>query len=48
MQVTVLSLELVSPTLPAGKSLVLDLANPQALAEVKKHPFTIKEGIEYK
>ncbi|KAL5488267.1 RDI1 [Sanghuangporus weigelae] len=46
-KVTVLGLELVSPTLPAGKSLVLDLSDPQALAEVKKHPFTIKEGIEY-
>ncbi|KAL5508467.1 RDI1 [Sanghuangporus vaninii] len=46
-KVTVLSLELVSPTLPAGKSLVLDLSDAQALAEAKKHPFTIKEGIEY-
>ena len=48
MQVTVLSLELVSPTLPPGKTLVLDLTNPQQLAEAKKNPFTIKEGIEYK
>ncbi|EJD00941.1 E set domain-containing protein [Fomitiporia mediterranea MF3/22] len=46
-KVTVLSLELVSPTLPPGKTIVLDVTNPQALADAKKNPITIKEGVEY-
>lgn len=48
MQVTVLSLELASLTLPAGKTIKLDLTNQQSIEEAKKNPFTIKEGVEYK
>lgn len=43
-----LSMELVSDSLPAGKQITLDLQNQVALAEAKKNPITIKEGIEYK
>ncbi|KAE9410304.1 rho GDP-dissociation inhibitor [Gymnopus androsaceus JB14] len=47
-KVTVLSLELVSDTLPAGKTIALDLKDPAKVAtETKKNPVTIKEGIEY-
>ena len=48
MQVTVLALELVSPTLPEGKVIKLDLMNPASIEEAKKNPITIKEGVEYK
>ena len=48
LQVTVLSMELASPTLPPGKTIALDLQNPTALADAKKVPITIKEGVEYK
>ena len=48
MQVTMLSMELVSDSLPSGKRIILDLQDPKVLEEVKKHPITIKEGIEYK
>jgi Rho GDP-dissociation inhibitor len=44
-QVTVLSLELTSPTMPPGKKLVFDLKNQN---QAKKDLFTIKEGVEYK
>jgi hypothetical protein len=47
-QVTVLTLELVSPTLPAGKRIHVNIQNPAQLAEIKKTPLVIKEGIEYK
>ena len=43
-----LTMELVSDSLPPGKQIVLDLTNSTALAEAKKNPITIKEGIEYK
>ncbi|KAI5116544.1 hypothetical protein M0805_004327 [Coniferiporia weirii] len=46
-KVTVLSMELVSPTLPPGKTIVLDLTNHTNVAEAKKNPITIKEGVEY-
>ncbi|KAH8113333.1 E set domain-containing protein, partial [Phellopilus nigrolimitatus] len=46
-KVTVLSLELVSPSLPPGKTIVLDLTNPAGIADAKKNPVTIKEGVEY-
>ncbi|KAG5725360.1 Rho GDP-dissociation inhibitor 1 [Termitomyces sp. T112] len=46
-KVTILTLELDSPTLPAGKKIVLDLKDPIRLAEAKKNPITIKEGVEY-
>jgi len=47
-KVTVLTLELVSSTLPSGKTISLDLTDPTKIAaETKKNPITIKEGIEY-
>lgn len=45
-QVTVLTLELRSPTL--HKPLAVDITNAAQLAEIKKNPIVIKEGIEYK
>ncbi|KIY49507.1 E set domain-containing protein [Fistulina hepatica ATCC 64428] len=45
--VTVLTLELDSPTLPAGKKIALDLKNVTQMAETKKNPIIIKEGVEY-
>ncbi|KAJ3860363.1 immunoglobulin E-set [Lentinula novae-zelandiae] len=48
-KVTVLALELVSSTLPAGKTISLDLSEPtKVAAETKKNPVVIKEGVEYK
>ncbi|KAK7695526.1 hypothetical protein QCA50_000162 [Cerrena zonata] len=46
-QVSVLTLELASPTLPSGKHLRMDVQSPASLEEVKKNPFVIKEGVEY-
>ncbi|KAF8826595.1 hypothetical protein HHX47_DHR5000133 [Lentinula edodes] len=47
-KVTVLALELVSNTLPAGKTISLDLSEPtKVAAETKKNPVVIKEGVEY-
>ncbi|KDQ64715.1 hypothetical protein JAAARDRAFT_52663 [Jaapia argillacea MUCL 33604] len=46
-KVSILTLELVSPTLPAGKRLQLNINSPQELANVKKNPIVIKEGVEY-
>ncbi|KAI6034256.1 immunoglobulin E-set, partial [Pisolithus microcarpus] len=46
-KVTVLTLELDSPTLPANKKLVFDLADAARLADLKKNPVIIKEGVEY-
>ncbi|KAJ4493017.1 E set domain-containing protein [Lentinula edodes] len=47
-KVTVLALELVSSTLPAGKTISLDLSEPTKIAaETKKNPVVIKEGVEY-
>jgi Rho GDP-dissociation inhibitor len=48
LQVTVLALELDSPTLPPGKKLIFDLADKEKLADTKKNPIVIKEGVEYK
>jgi len=45
---TVLTLELMSATLPAGKKITFDLRDRATLASLKKNPVTIKEGIEYK
>lgn len=45
---TVLSLELASPTLPPGKVVKLDIQDPAAITNVKKNPIVIKEGVEYK
>ncbi|KAF9451617.1 E set domain-containing protein [Macrolepiota fuliginosa MF-IS2] len=46
-KVSVLTLELDSPTLPAGKKISLDINNSQELTETKKNPIIIKEGVEY-
>lgn len=48
-QLTILTLELESPSLPPGKTIVLDLTNPAGgFDQLKKNPITIKEGVEYK
>ncbi|PPQ66751.1 hypothetical protein CVT24_008708 [Panaeolus cyanescens] len=46
-KVTVLTLELDSPTLPQGKKIAFDLKDTARLAETKKNPINIKEGAEY-
>ncbi|TCD66944.1 hypothetical protein EIP91_000722 [Steccherinum ochraceum] len=46
-QVTVETLELASATLPAGRTLKMNIHDPAQLAQVKKNPFVIKEGVEY-
>lgn len=48
IKVSVLTLELDSPTLPPGKKIILDINDPAKLQEVKKKPIVIKEGVEYK
>lgn len=66
IQVTVLTLELDSPTLPgafiirspfcididncclAGKKIAFNLSDTAKLADTKKNPIIIKEGVEYK
>ncbi|CAE6424255.1 unnamed protein product [Rhizoctonia solani] len=44
---TITKLFLTSDTLPDGKAITLDLADPQAMELAKKNPITIKEGVEY-
>jgi len=46
-KVTILTLELASPTLPPGKKIIFDLKDTAKLAETKKNPVIIKEGVEY-
>ncbi|KAF8914070.1 immunoglobulin E-set [Gymnopilus junonius] len=46
-KVTVLTLELDSPTLPPGKKIAFDLKDTARLADTKKNPIIIKEGVEY-
>jgi len=46
-KVTVLTLELVSSTLPPGKKLDFDLSDTARLADTKKNPIVIKEGVDY-
>jgi Rho GDP-dissociation inhibitor len=46
--VTVLTLELHSPTLPPGKKIAIDLQEPGSVEKTKKDPIVIKEGVEYK
>ncbi|KIO12823.1 hypothetical protein M404DRAFT_124984, partial [Pisolithus tinctorius Marx 270] len=46
-KVSVLTLELDSPTLPPGKKLIFNLCDPAAVADLKKNPVTIKEGVEF-
>ncbi|EIM88538.1 rho GDP-dissociation inhibitor [Stereum hirsutum FP-91666 SS1] len=46
-KVEVLTLELTSPSLPAGRTISVDLNNPNQLAEMKDSPIQVKEGAEY-
>jgi len=46
-KVTVLTLELDAPSLPPGKKLIFLLSDTAKLAETKKNPIVIKEGVEY-
>ncbi|KAF9782868.1 immunoglobulin E-set [Thelephora terrestris] len=46
-KVTVLTLELHSPTLPPGKKIAIDLQEPGSVEKTKKDPIVIKEGVEY-
>ncbi|KAJ8086458.1 rho GDP dissociation inhibitor [Marasmius tenuissimus] len=46
-KVTILTLELLSSTLPAGKSIVFRLDNKSSYENTKKNPVVIKEGVEY-
>ncbi|KAI0722829.1 rho GDP-dissociation inhibitor [Earliella scabrosa] len=46
-KVTILSLELASPTLPAGKHLIMNLLDHEQMSSLKKNPITIKEGVEF-
>ncbi|CAA7259551.1 unnamed protein product [Cyclocybe aegerita] len=46
-KVSVLTLELDSPTLPQGKKIIFDLKDLNKLADTKKNPISIKEGVEY-
>ncbi|KAG6832933.1 hypothetical protein H0H92_004817 [Tricholoma furcatifolium] len=46
-KVTVLTLELKSKTLPAGKKIAFDLNDKARLADTKKNPIIIKEKSEY-
>lgn len=43
-----LTLELHSPTLPAGKAITFHLSDPSHLDEIRNHPVNIKEGVDYK
>ena len=47
-KVTILSLELASPTLPPGKRLHMNLQDEKEVAAMKKNPVTIKEGVDFK
>ncbi|THG95505.1 hypothetical protein EW026_g6164 [Hermanssonia centrifuga] len=46
-KVTILSLELASPSMPADKTLSMELANPAEMESMKKNPVHIKEGVLY-
>ncbi|KAI0053059.1 4-hydroxybenzoate polyprenyl transferase [Auriscalpium vulgare] len=46
-KLTVLSLELTSPSLPPGKTIKVDIQNQAQLAELKNKPIQVKEGAEY-
>ncbi|KAH9994094.1 rho GDP-dissociation inhibitor [Russula compacta] len=47
-KLTVLSLELTSPTLPAGKSIKLDLSSEGQRNFYENNPIQVKEGAPYK
>ncbi|KAJ7667856.1 immunoglobulin E-set [Mycena polygramma] len=46
-KVTVLTLELDSPTLPPGKKIAFNLNDTARLADTKKNPIVIKEDVDY-
>ncbi|TFY79995.1 hypothetical protein EWM64_g4015 [Hericium alpestre] len=46
-KLTILSLELTSPSLPAGQKISVDVTNPAQLAQLKSKPIQVKEGEEY-
>ncbi|KAF8324455.1 immunoglobulin E-set [Cantharellus anzutake] len=46
-KVTILTLELTSPTLPQGKKISFDLQDKATIDTLKKSPVLIKEGVEY-
>ncbi|KAJ7781388.1 immunoglobulin E-set [Mycena metata] len=46
-KVTVLTLELDSTTLPAGKTISFNLSDTARLADTKKNPIVIKEDVDY-
>ncbi|KAI0347348.1 E set domain-containing protein [Trametopsis cervina] len=46
-KLTMLTLELHSPTLPAGKAITFHLSDPSHLDEIRNHPVNIKEGVDY-
>ncbi|KAF7331904.1 Rho GDP-dissociation inhibitor [Mycena kentingensis (nom. inval.)] len=46
-KVTIVALELDSPTLPPGKKISFNIADTARLADTKKHPIVIKEDSEY-
>lgn len=45
LQLTVLTLELHSPSLPTP--LVFNMNDTAKMADIKKNPITIKEGVDY-
>ncbi|PFH52534.1 hypothetical protein AMATHDRAFT_74022 [Amanita thiersii Skay4041] len=46
-KLTALTLELHSSTLPPGKHIILNLEDKKAVADTRKNPIIIKEGVEY-
>jgi len=46
-KVTILSLELSSPSLPAGRKISVDITNAAQLRQLKDTPIQVKEGAEY-
>jgi len=46
-KITVYTLFLTSPDLPSGKTISIDINNPQALAALQKNPIVIKEATDY-
>ncbi|KAI0254926.1 rho GDP-dissociation inhibitor [Lactifluus subvellereus] len=47
-KLTILSLELTSPTLPEGRSIKLDLTSESQREHYKNNPIQVKEGAPYK
>jgi Rho GDP-dissociation inhibitor len=48
LKLTLERLELTSPTLPAGKTISVDVSSEAACAKLKENPIRVKEGAEYK